>query len=325
MIRSYYLFFLLLLKGCASYSQQFPKWYEHISYNKNQIIGYGSAKTPKQATQLAINDISQKLGCFIDSTIDIDRNIQSNNKLSENIKSNIHITTKTELNGLKVLKSEIINNMWFVAIKYDNRPLYLKIIDSTHPKNKKFNNPYLVNTKLFRLLKEHFGFYPQAHIYTKNGQYYISIDNQTFLITQQDFIELFIKNFYPNIDIKLKERVKNNEKFFITINFKEAGFASLFVVSHTGSVVTLFKNIKSTDTALTYPNKEKYNGLIAKIEDNSMQSKDLYIALLCKQKEDFGLFNQVSSKLEKESFRFGQLIDLMDRCAFSTRIMTIYR
>jgi len=325
MIRRYYFGFLLLITGCISHNQLFPKWYEEMADNRNELIGQGSAESLKQATQIAINAISQKLGCHIDSRINIERNSSSTQCNSETVKSIIKITSKTNLNDLKVLKQERIDNRWFVAISYDNRPLYLKIIDFTHPKNRNFNHPYLIKTKLFRLLKEHFGFYPKANIYAQNGQYYISIDNQPFLISRQEFVELFINNSSQNITMELKERVKNNKKFFITINFQEAGFASLFVISHTGSVVTLFKNIKSTDTALTYPNKEKYNGLIAKIEDNTMQSKDLYVALLCKQKEDFGLFNQVSSKLEKESFRFGQLIDLMDRCAFSTRIMTIYR
>ncbi len=324
-MKKYYFNFLLLFLGCSSYYQSYPKWYEKIADNKNQTIGYGKATTPKEATQLAINAIAQKLKCQIDSYITIKRESSSKNGNKEFVHSQIKITARTELNSLKVIKIEQIDDMWFVAVCYDNRTLFLKIINSVNPKNQNFTNPYLTRTELFKLLKEYFGFYPKAYIYTQNGQYYISIENQAFLVTQQEFLELFINSFDLNVDIKLKERIKNNEEFFITTQFKEAGFASLFVVSHTGSVVTLFKNIELIDASFTYPNKEKYNGLIAKIEDNMVQSKDLFVALLCKQKEDFGLFNQVSTELEKESFRFGQLIDLMDRCAFSTRIMTIYR
>ncbi len=325
MIRKYYFTFLLLLMGCTSYNKVFPKWYGKVSNNKNQIIGYGNSKTLKQATELAINAISQKLGCYIDSTINIERVSLSNNGNSEDIESKIEIKSKTDLNNLKVIKREFINNKWFVAVSYDNRTLFLKIIDSINPKNQNFNNSYLIKTKLFKLLKEYFGFYPKADIYAKNGQYYISIDNQSFLISKQEFVELFINNYNQNITMQLKERVKNNKTYFISTKFKRFGFASLFVVSHTGSVVGLFKNIKSTDTPVTYPNKEKYDGLKAKIDSDATHSRDMIVALLCGQKENLGLFNQVSTELEKESFRFGQLIDLMDRCAFSTRIITIYK
>jgi hypothetical protein len=87
----------------------------------------------------------------------------------------------------------------------------------------------------------------------------------------------------------------------------------------------MFKNIELIDAKFTYPNKEKYNGLSAEIENNSQQSKEMFVALLCAKKEDIGLFNQISTELEKESFRFGDLLDLMGRCAFSTEIITIFR
>ena len=325
MIIRCYLGFLLLFFGCTSDNQLFPKWYGVVADNKNQIIGYGSAKTPQQATQIAINAISQKLGCSIDSTINIKRSSSSNNGNSENIESEIEIKSKTDLDDLKVLKTELINNIWFVAVAYDNRSLFLKIIGSVHPKNKNFTHPYLIKTKLFKLLKGHLGFYPKANIYSQNGQYYISIDNQPFLITRQELIELFINNSHLNIKLELKERIKDNKTYFVSTKFKRFGFASLFVVSHTGSVVSLFKNIKSTDTPLTYPNKEKYDGLRAKIDSDATHSRDMFVALLCRQKENLGLLNQVSTKLERDSFRFGQLVDLMDRCAFSTRIVTVYR
>jgi hypothetical protein len=51
------------------------------------------------------------------------------------------------------------------------------------------------------LLHRHFGFYPNANIYALNGQYYINIENQSFLISQQEFIELFINSHNKNIKI----------------------------------------------------------------------------------------------------------------------------
>jgi hypothetical protein len=302
-----------------------PPWFNNqtIKHTQNQIIGYGQARDYNEAKQSAIDDIAKMLQIDVDSTIIIDKN-SSNKSYNKEVTQSIKTSSNVRLNGLKIIKQEKFNNIWFVAIFYDNQPLFQKIINYTNPKNKN-SNSYLIKTKLFKLLHRHFGFYPNANIYALNGQYYINIENQSFLISQQEFIELFINSHNKNIKIEVKSRLKHKETYFITTRFKEFGFASLFLVANSGTVVTMFKNIELIDAKFTYPNKEKYNGLSAEIENNSQQSKEMFVALLCVKKEDIGLFNQVSTELEKESFRFGDLLDLMGRCAFSTEIITIFR
>jgi hypothetical protein len=303
-----------------------PKWFknQNLHHTKSQIIGYGQSKEYSEALQIAKTQISKMLQTNIDSTVIIDKS-SSANDYEKNVSERIKETSSVRLNALEIIKKERIGNMWFVAIVYDNLPLFLKITNSTHPKNENFNHPYLSKTKLFKSLKGHFGFYPKANIYTQNGQYYIAIDNQQFLISQQEFMELFIINTTHNISIELKDSLRDGEAYFITTKFREFGFASLFLVASSGTVVTMFKNIELVDASFTYPNKKEYDGLRAKIEGNIKQSKEMYIALLCQQKEDLGLFNQVTTKLEKDSFRFGDLVDLMERCAFSTKVFTIFR
>ncbi len=301
-----------------------PKWYLNLSHTQSQIIGYAQAKELNIAKQNAKKDIAEMLQINIDSTLIIDKN-SSTDKYSRKINSIVESRSNVKLNNLKILKQERIDGVWFVAIVYDNLPLTQKIIHSTNPKRENFNHPYLTHTTLFKALNKKFGFYPKAKIYAQNGQYYIAIDNQQFLISQQEFIELFSNQEHKNIKIKLKDRLKNNELYFIDTEFKEFGFASLFLVSHTGTVVSMFRNIELVDATFTYPNKKEYDGLRAEIEDGAKQSRDMFVALLCKKKEDIGLFNQVSTKLEEDSFRFGQLVDLMGRCAFSTKILTIIR
>ena len=58
------------------------------------------------------------------------------------------------------------------------------------------------------------------------------------------------------------------------------------MVASSGTVVTMFNNIELVDALFTYPNKKENDGLRANIEGNTKQSKEMYIALLCKQKED---------------------------------------
>ena len=316
--------YLLLFISCATTPS--PRWFDaqNIQHKKSQIIGYGQAKSENEAMQIAKGKIGEMLQTDIDSVFIIDKT-SSDSSYSKKVNQTIKTSSSVRLNALRVIKKEKIDGIWFVAIVYDHLPLFQKMINANSTK-KPFTHPYLSKTKLFKQLKSQLGFYPKVKIYSQNGQYYISINNQQFLISQQEFVELFINNSYPNISIQLKERLKHNEAYFITTKFKEAGFASLFLVASSGTVVTMFKNIKLVNETITYPDKNKYDGLRAKIEGNSRQSKEMFVSLLCKQKEDIGLFNQVPIKeLEKDSFLFGDLVDLMGRCAFSAKIFTIYR
>jgi hypothetical protein len=315
--------FFFLLTSLHAYS---PQWFnsQTLAHTPYQIIGYGQAQTYKEAVQSAKGQIAELLQVNVTSTIHIDKYSSSESYIRE-VNSTTISQSHVRLNSLKIIKKEQIKNYWFVAIVYNNLPLFLKITNSTHPKDEIFEHPYLIKTKLFKLLKEHFGFYPRAKIYAQNGQYYITIDNHQFLISQEEFVYFFFNSHSPNIKIELKDRLENNKAYFITTKFKEFGFASLFLVASSGTVVNLFKNIEVMDTTFTYPDENKYDGLRARIEDNLEQSREMFVALVCNKKEDIGLFNQISTNLEKDSFRFGGLIDLMERCTFSTKVFTIYK
>ncbi|SFV53112.1 hypothetical protein MNB_SV-14-958 [hydrothermal vent metagenome] len=316
---------IILFTGCSTNTLS-PRWFisQNLQYTPSQIIGYGQAKDENEARQIAKSRIAEFLQVDVDTIFIIDKNT-SQNEYSKKIDNQIKISTKVRLHGLRVLKHERVNGMWYVAIIYDNLPLFLKIIASVNPKNENFNYPYLKQTTLFKSLKNHFGFYPKAKIYAENGQYYIAIDNQQFLISQQEFIELFTNREHKSIEIKFKERLKHNELYFINTKFKEFGFASLFLVYEKGMVVNLFKNIELVDAKITYPNKKEYDGLKAVVSNGEKENRDMFVALLCKQKEDVWQFNEMSTKEEEDSFRFGDLIDLMGKCAFSTKVLTIVR
>ena len=317
------IFFFLILS--ISIDASSPRWFEtqNLSHTPTQLVGYGQAKTIEEAKQNAKKEIAEMLQLDIDSTLSI-RKSNSKNIYDKNITQAIVTKSSVRLNGLDILKQEKVNNIWFVAILHENLPLFKKIINITSPK-REVSHSYLNKTKLFKRLKNYFGFYPSATLYNQNGQYYISFDNHQFLISEQEFMGLFINSDSYNIEINFKEIVKENEAYFITTKFKKRGFASLFLVAQKGTVVTLFKNIEVVDEIFTYPNRKEFDGLKAKIEDGSKQNKDMFVALLCDKKEDIGLFNQLSTELEENSFRFGDLVDLMDKCTFSTRILTILR
>jgi hypothetical protein len=318
------LFLIILLTGCI-FNTSSPQWFSRksLQHAENEIIGYARAEELNVAKQSAKCDIVEMLQVDVTSILNIETQ-SSMDKYKRTSNRKIKTSTTLRLNNLKILKQEKNNNIWYVAIVYDNLSLAQKIIRATNPKRENFNNPYLKETKLFKALKDKFGFYPKAKIYAQNGQYYIAIDNQQFLISQQEFIELFTNREHQKIEIKLKDRLKHNEMYFINTQFREFGFASLFLVYEKGMVVNMFKNIELVDGNFTYPNKEEYDGLRATI-DGAKENRDMFVVLLCKQKEDFWQINQMSIEEEKDSFTFGDLIDLMWKCAFATKVLTIVR
>jgi len=323
----YKTYFLLIALYPISLFANTPTWFESkkITHTPTQLLGYGQAESFNEAKEIAKVKIAQMLQLNIDTTMTIEKN-SSVNGYDKKINQTIKTTTSVSLNGLCIIKQEKMDKHWFVAIVYDNLPLFQKIINFTYIQDiKKSNHSYLKKTKLFKYLKKSFGFYPKSTIYSQNGQYYISIAHQQFLISEQEFVDLFVNSYDENIKIKFKERVKDNEAYFITTKFKKFGFASLFLVAQKGTVVNLFKNIELNDAIFTYPNRKEYDGLKAKIEDGTKENKDMFVALICDKKEDIGFFNQVSTELEEDSFRFGDLVDLMGRCVFSTRVLTILR
>jgi len=318
-------FLMLLFTGCISKKLP-PRWFsgKNLKHTKTEIIGYAKAEELTIAKQIAMRNIAEMLQVDVTSIFDMETK-SSKDSYNRRSSSKINTSSRVRLNDLRVIKVEKLNNMWFVAVAYNNLSLLQKIVNSIQPKRESFTNPYLKQTRLFQALKEQFGFYPKAKIYAQNGQYYIAIDNQQFLISQQEFVELFTNQEHQNIKIKLKDRLHNNELYFIETAFKEFGFASLFLVYENGVVVNMFKNIELVDATFTYPDKKKYDGLRAEVEDGTIQSRDIFVALVCKQKEDIELFNQISTTLEKDSFRFGNLLDLMGKCTFATKIVTIIR
>ena len=105
---------------------------------------------------------------------------------------------------------------------------------------------------------------------------------------------------------------------------KKSGYLNAFQVYQSGETVLLLSNkkIKSNENII-YPNPKLYEGIEAIIPKNQDKTKDLTIVALCKDKKDFSLFDKIDINIKNSSLLFGELLDIIDDCKISTKILTI--
>ena len=113
--------FLFSLFFAVSASAQ-PLWYLHLqSDSSSTYIGFGSSESEESAKQSALNDVASQISVNIDSSVSSsikDENGQVNsvheNKSSQN--------TKASLSDYKLIKSELQDGKYYVAVAYENIP-----------------------------------------------------------------------------------------------------------------------------------------------------------------------------------------------------------
>lgn len=302
-----------------------PSWFVNgnINAKSNEYIGYGSGKSKTEAKQNAKSDISNSIQSTIRSSLSI--NTQENNdEYSSNVRSNIESFSSIELSDTKVVKSEYIDDKWYIAIKYENLPFTKKVrkqFDSTTHLEKE-TNQYLVSTMLLKELKNEFGFYPKITI-DKNM---LLIGNKSFPISSSTLQKLFSSKISENIDLDIPKKVKHEEFYFIKITPKKKSYMTLVQIYENGESSILFDNkdvIK--DKKIVFPNPDEYNGLEAYLNDGQIRSKDMTIAILCKTKKDFSYFDYMSTSKESYAKVYGKMFDAIDGCETSSKIMSITR
>ena len=131
----------LFLTSCGSTQpkpqiQTYPNWYKDrtihatVSY---EIIGYGEGKSIKEAEALAKEDIAQTLVSKIDSSVSIIKS-SSANEYNKNSVSKLTVSTNLNLHNLKTIKQELSDDVFYVALQYQNLDLAHRIkTDIGHP------------------------------------------------------------------------------------------------------------------------------------------------------------------------------------------------
>jgi hypothetical protein len=312
--------------GCQPVNSLSPSWFNNrtLPCSKDEVVGYGQSKSLANAKHYARVEIAETLQVDVDSLSKISVH-GINHNYSKDVQMNSESKSSVRLNNLRVLKQEQKDGLWQIALVYNNLRLIQKIVTRVKARNVGFNHHYLIQTPLLHSLKKKFGFFPNIEVYAKNAQYYLGVDNEQFLVTNRDFQELLVNTKKSNIRIDIKDELRHKERYFVTTEFKDLGFASLFLVDSEGKVVNLFKNIELYDAKFTFPDRNEYEGLEARVTDGKRESSDMFVALLCQKKEDMREIYKISERLEEDSFEFGKLLSIMEKCQFTTKVVEMVR
>ncbi len=303
----------------ATFLYATPVWFYNIKVSqKNEIIGYGIGESLVKARQQATASVVETISVEIDSSLDIATSSSNGNiykKASMNISSQAHAT----LSGIKVIRSVKIDENWYVAVKYDNSPLEIRL-KKLLPKELKGSdqNLYLKNTPLIRNLNTEINVSLDYEIIRKDNLWQLQYHDIIIPLTQDDFYLLFSNVKSAKISITANKSVyreKDTMKF--EIKHSQPGYISVLYVEHNGKVGVLFSNLVS-EKHLIYPSAESEDTFVIS-NPYKEPIKELYIALYSKEPIDLSMFEEVTSTvLDKTNYNFDRLLFVLNNVVFSS-------
>ncbi len=311
----YKIFFIFFLPVLAFGT---PTWLFNLEHAKSDIVGYGVDKSLKKAKQSAMTDITQSISVSVESNVDISSR-DFNGKGSTNSSVDSHTSSKALLSGVRFIKVEQENGLWYVAAKYDNSPIEIKFrksLSGTIVSEKQ--NRYLKSTPLGKSINFELKHNLNYELTRKNNLWQLKYKDILIPLNQKNFYKLFSNQKTKNITIEANQKIyKEYDEMFFKLKQRKSGYVSILYVEHNGKVGVLLANYKSKKSFL-YPDAK--NEDIFKIANPYGKTiRELYVALFSQKRINLYEFEGVSNKLLDDSnYGFEKLIPLLQKYDYST-------
>lgn len=302
-----------------------PQWYatSSIESKEYEIVGYGVGASKDEAKQNAKSDIANSIRTNIQSSTNLNKSVENGN-YNKTFNQNIKQSTNVVLTDIEEVKSSFIDGKYYIAMKYINLPLVKRIrlyFNDTKYIKKETNN-YLLQTQLLKELKDEFGFYPKVTIERDN----LIIKDKSFHIDKETLKKLFSEVNTKDISLKVPKKLKHDEFYFIDTKANTKGYLTIIMIEENGATSLLIDNVKlEKNQNYTFPNKDKYDGLQAYLNDGVTKAKDLILAVFCQNKKDFSYFDTISQGEENYALVYGKAIGLMSNCSVNSKKIEIRR
>lgn len=295
-----------------------PQWLYNIKTKfHNEIIGYGIDKSLEVAKQNAYTEIAQTISTQINTQTNI-KKVSNQNSYNKDVSTNLQTNTKAQISGVEVVKIEQLNDIWYVALKYDNSPIEVKLKKLIkHNKLIEQQNKYLSQTPLFKILNKEVGIL-NYKIIRKDNLWQIQYKDIVVPLSQYDYYRLFVNVSNKNITFKSNSSIYSiNDEMSFEINSKSKGYISLLYVEHNGKVGVMFSN-KYIKNEISYPNPKSGTKLqISNPYNKPIQ--ELYIAIYSKKPIDLKEFENISDEhLDDSNYNFNKLLSILDNNIYST-------
>jgi hypothetical protein len=238
------------------------------------------------------------------------------NKVKNNLKiNNIH------KDDFILLKKEIFELKYFLKLQYINENIETQIIKELKKfafKSKEQTNKQLINTIFFKNINAQIGYYPNIELVDN----YLFFNNNKFLIKQHE-MEQFISHFQDdNISISIKEKIKENEKFFIELSSNYDGFINLSMYFE--NTFSLLLQNQKIDDFIIYPNFKLSDGISLSLNDTNT-SKVLFNVSVCENKKDFSNYKLLYGEKNHNNLNYSDYINEIKECKISIKTINLVK
>jgi len=297
-----------------------PNWlYNITTMDSNEVIGYGIDKEFSKAKQNAMSDIAESISVEVESSTDMSKS-SVNGKIDNKLSLNKRMKARATLSGVKPIKAENIDGTWYIALKYDNSPLELKLkkLLSSNNLHDEKQNSYLENTELFKTINQEIGKRLNYKIIRKDNLWQIRYMDFMLPMNQNDFYKLFSNKSSSDFSIQANQSIfSENDRMSFQVNNSKEGYISILYVEHNGKVGVLLSNKKSMNS-FSYPDLKSKNGFKV-VNPYKKSIEELYIAIFSTSNIDLSRFENVSGNLlDKSNYNFDNLLTLLDKSEYST-------
>lgn len=308
----FFLFFTLIY----SYAFATPSWFGTNSLDRPlfSMIGYGSSEDLEKAQAQAREDISSQLSSTITSSLDIKLS-DTNGKIDKSVSTNTKSTSSAVLDTTKVLRSEKVGDIFYVALLYQNIPKL---------KCPKKQNKFLANSSLINDANLLLNCRYDYDLRYMDESWYLKYKTINEKLSQAQFDTFFKTVANDKLSIKSeKNTYEDGESFSLKITSKADGYLSLVVVYEDGKVGVLLSNeYINKDKAIKFPSEQSQEEMIAGLVEYNKATKDLYFAFISPKTIDLTSFQEQENKQVGESeYRFNDVIKLSEVYEFSTILL----
>jgi len=278
-----------------------PYWFHNFFVRDYEIAGYGADKDLQNARNIAKAEIAKTIKVQISSSTNINESLTDNEKYKKFVQNKISTSSDATLEGIKIVKEELKEGLWWVCVVYDNRTLLQKI----KAKYPNFSKKQLKNLKKLQVIR-------------KDHNWYLQIKNDLFLLKKEDFTNLFstIKN--KNLQFLSNKMIYiSGNKINFKVISKNKGYISILYVENNGKVGVILPNAKIKQK-LIYPSKKDKEALIA-YNPYQKTISEMYVCIYSPTKLDLSEFENIDDDLLDESnYHFDKLLDIIQKNPFAT-------
>jgi hypothetical protein len=305
-----------------------PKWYAersliHASY---EYIGYGKGTTKEKARVQANVEIAQSIRSHINVVNKENIHVMDEQFHRESV-SISEVISDVTLSNIKLKKIQIVGDNVFIAYKYDNSSLAMKI--ARRLKGTiciEYDQGFLNSTPLFQTIKSQLGCIPKTEIFYKNDNWNLHVSGEVFIISQAEFELIFSEVDNKNVKLDLsKSNINVGDLYHINIQPKREGFLSLIQIFNTGEIQLLIDNKDvHANQQIVFPDLNEYDGLYAE-SSNKVNSRDLTLSILCSSEINLKDIKTIGIEIVSTNnhYALNSVLKRIDSCSVSSKVTYI--